>query len=139
LRLQQNLPLGILGGALAAAVSAAIWAAITAATGFQIGWMAVGVGILVGLGVRVLGKGVDNSFRVAGAALALLGCAAGNLCAGCFVVAGALTEASGVPVSFLDVLTTPSIWAEIMQATFHPMDLLFYGIAVYEGWRFSAL
>jgi hypothetical protein len=24
-----------------------------------------------------------------------------------------------------------------MQATFNPMDLLFYGIGVYEGYRFS--
>jgi hypothetical protein len=24
-----------------------------------------------------------------------------------------------------------------MRATFNPMDLLFYGIAVYEGYRFS--
>ena len=25
----------------------------------------------------------------------------------------------------------------LMRATFNPMDLLFYGIAVYEGYRFS--
>jgi hypothetical protein len=26
---------------------------------------------------------------------------------------------------------------DLMKATFSPIDLLFYGIAVYEGYRFS--
>ena len=26
---------------------------------------------------------------------------------------------------------------EIMKSAFEPMDILFYGIAVYEGWRFA--
>ncbi len=32
---------------------------------------------------------------------------------------------------------TPGIIAEIMKVTFYPMDILFYAIAVYEGYRFS--
>jgi len=40
----QNLSLGVGGGIAAAVVGAIIWAIITVVTGYQIGWMAVGVG-----------------------------------------------------------------------------------------------
>ena len=55
---EQNLPLGVCGGLLAAVLGAAVWAGVTVATGYQIGWMAVGVGFVVGFTVRLLGKGV---------------------------------------------------------------------------------
>ena len=34
-------------------------------------------------------------------------------------------------------LTSPGVLLEIMKETFRPMDLLFYAIAVYEGYKFS--
>ncbi len=41
--------------------------------------------------------------------------------------------------SFFSLLTrlNPSLAVALLQATFSPMDLLFYGIAVYEGYHFS--
>jgi hypothetical protein len=33
----------------------------------------------------------------------------------------------------------PTIAYALMQATFSPIDLLFYGLAIYEGYRFSFL
>ncbi len=133
MRWQQNLLLGILGGVAGAAVGAGIWAIITAVTQFQIGWMAVGVGFLVGFGVRWLGKGVDPVFGVVGAVLALLGCLAGNLLSVCIMI----SQNQGIALT--DVLSRldPSLAARIMSATFDVMDLLFYGIAIYEGYKFS--
>jgi hypothetical protein len=133
LRNEQNLSMGIVAGAVAALVGAGIWAAITAGTGFQIGWMAVGIGFLVGLTIRAVGKGIDKSFGIAGAVLSLLGCLAGNL----FAVSAVL--ASAEEVSFLDVVSSlnPSAALELMTLTFSPIDLLFYGIAIYEGYRLS--
>src|SRR5262245_66169208 len=75
----ENLPLGFMAGLLAAAVGAGLWALITIFVGFQIGWMAVGVGFLVGWAVRVAGKGRHRAFGIMGALLALSGCAVGNL------------------------------------------------------------
>ena len=66
----QNLGLGLLGGVIGAALGALAWAAVTALTQFQIGWMSIGVGFLTGVGVRILGKGVDKVFGYVGAALA---------------------------------------------------------------------
>src|SRR5262247_16655 len=98
LRAQQNLPAGALAGLAAALLGAAIWAGITYATHFQIGWMAVGVGFLVGIAVRSVGKGIDSVFGIVGAAFSLLGCAVGNLLAVCGVIARQEN------VAFMDVL-----------------------------------
>jgi len=133
LKENQNLSFGVIGGAIAAVIGATIWAMITAATNFQIGWMAVGVGFLVGFTVRICGKGIDRIFGIMGSVLSLLGCLAGNLFTVCIVV----SRHQGIPL--LDLLSrlNPEITVRIMTATFSPMDLLFYGIAVYEGYKFS--
>jgi hypothetical protein len=133
LRSEQNLVFAVLAGGAAALLGAGVWAAITVATSFQIGWMAVGVGFLVGYAVRTCGKGIDKSFAVMGAVWSLAGCAAGNLLS----VIGVISQQQNIP--FFDILEklSPEIVASLMQATFNPMDVLFYGIAVYEGYRFS--
>ena len=133
LQRQQNMPRAVIAGLLAAVVGAAIWAGVTYLTGYQIGWMAVGVGFLVGYGIRIMGKGVEQRFGYVGAAFALFGCLLGNL----------LTQAAFIAdyqgVSMLDVLLAldAAFITEIFTVSFSPMDLLFYGIAIYEGFKFS--
>jgi len=133
LRGEQNLLLALAGGSAAALVGAAAWAGVTVATGYQIGWMAVGVGVLVGLAVRLLGKGIDKPFGIVGAALSLVGCALGNLLAVCGMVA----SQEGIPLMQILGNMNIGLAGELMGATFSPIDLLFYGFAVYEGYRFS--
>lgn len=132
---KQNLPMAIVGGLAASIVAAVVWAIITYATGYQIGFMAIGVGILVGFAVNFFGKGMTTSFGIVGALFALFGCILGNLLTA--VIAAYSLEG----VSFLQIvmtfLTSPGVALEIMKETFSPIDLLFYGIAVYEGYRFS--
>ena len=129
----QNLQMGIVGGIIGAVIGAAAWAVVTVATGYQIGWMAVGVGFLAGYGVRLMGKGISKQFGIVGAILSLLGCLAGNLLSVCAMVS------KHEDVSFFDILVrlNPEIIVDIFKTTFSPMDLLFYAIAVYEGYRFS--
>ncbi|MHC4071529.1 MAG: hypothetical protein ACYTGS_05790 [Planctomycetota bacterium] len=133
LRAEQNLIAGTLAGAAAALVGAGIWASISALTENQIGWMAIVVGFLVGYAVRLAGKGIDRIFGVVGAILSLMGCAVGNLLRASYFIA----KAEGIP--FLDLLAEMdfSRAVEIMAATFDPMDILFYAIAVYFGYRYS--
>ncbi len=132
-RAAQNMQAAVLAGLAAALVGAAAWAVVTVATQYQIGWMAVGVGFLVGFAVRRAGKGVEPKFGYVGAGLALLGCLAGNL----FSTVG--FAAAETHVGFFTLLgkLDPSTIVELLKATFSPIDLLFYGIAVYEGYRFS--
>lgn len=133
LKLEQNLPMGIVGGAAAAIVGAAVWALVTVGTGYQIGWMAVGVGFLVGYSIRFLGKGVDNIFAIVGGALALVGCLLGNF----FSLIGFAAKSEDVNVFSILSTIDYSIVPGIMIESFSPMDLLFYGIAAYEGYKFS--
>ena len=129
----QNLIMGILAGTVACLIGAGAWAFITVVTGYQIGFMALGVGFLVGAAVRMIGKGVDAPFGVIGAGLSLLGCALGNLFAACAI----LGAQEGVP--FFQVLSSldVSLAGRMLFAFFSPMDLLFYGLAVYEGYKLS--
>jgi hypothetical protein len=55
--MRSKLLLGILGALTGAVLGAVAWAAITASANFQIGYMAVGVGILAGYGMRLLSAG----------------------------------------------------------------------------------
>ncbi|MHC5010658.1 MAG: hypothetical protein ACYTG6_06850 [Planctomycetota bacterium] len=124
---------GFLAGAVAALSGAILWATITVLTGWQIGWMAIGIGALVGVAVRAGGNGQDPAYGFMGAALALVGCMLGNLLAVCGIVADMFE------VSFFTVFTEIGLAApvEILTETFEPMDLLFYGLAVYSGYQLS--
>lgn len=133
LRTEQNLAGGLIAGAGGALVGAAAWALVTVTTNMQIGWMAVGVGFLVGIAIRTWGKGVDKVFGYAGAGLALLGCLAGNLMTVCIMVA----RQEEMPVMEVFSTLSPALVVDLMVQTFSPMDVLFYGIAVYEGYQLS--
>lgn len=132
-KLEQNFSGAILGGVIASIIGAGIWALITFTTKLQIGWMAVGIGFLVGYSVKFFGKGLDEKFGYVGAIFSLLGCVLGNLFA---VLIFASNELDETFFSLLFSLNL-SIIAEIFIETFSVMDLLFYGIAIYEGYKLS--
>lgn len=131
LKLQQNFVTASFAGAVAAAAGAIVWAIVTAVTKYQIGYMAIGIGFLVGIAVRYFGKGLSKRFGLLSAALALLGCLAGNLLAICIMLA------YEVDVPLMEILGSLNgeLIAAILQDTFSPMDLLFYGIAVYAAYQ----
>ncbi|MBS1506976.1 MAG: hypothetical protein JSS79_10030 [Bacteroidetes bacterium] len=131
--MEQNLPFAFAGGAVAAVVGGVIWALVTVSSGYQIGWMAVGVGFLVGYSVRFLGKGIDKVFGVIGASLALFGCLLGNF----FSIIGFAAKQESMGIFAILTSLDYSLVPDVMIEAFSPMDLLFYGIAIYEGYRFS--
>ena len=63
--------MALVAGGASSLVGAIIWAAVTVATEYQIGWMAVGVGALVGFTVRLAGKGIEKIYGYIDAGLAL--------------------------------------------------------------------
>jgi hypothetical protein len=131
---QQNLGMAILGGAIGAALGAALWAGITAAfEGRQIGFMAIGVGFLVGFAVRYLGKGMDPIFGVVGAVFSLIGCVAGNILAVMLLV----STQEHIPFATIAAKMSPTLAWTMLTDTFSPIDLLFYGLALYFGYRYS--
>lgn len=133
LKLEQNLLMGLAAGAVAMVVSAFLWAAVTLATDYQIGYMAIGVGFLVGFAIRFAGKGMDQIFGITGAVLSLIGCLLGNL----FTFVGILAGEWGIDylavISQLDMTTIISLF----EVTFSPIDLLFYGLALFFGYKYA--
>ncbi|GAK59603.1 hypothetical protein U27_06588 [Candidatus Vecturithrix granuli] len=130
---EQNLWVGILGGIIAAFVGSLLWALITVVTGYKIGWVAVGVGGIVGYTIRTFGKGASPIFGILGALCSVGGCLCGNLVSICIFV----SREEHIPVmDIVSRLDLPML-ATLVKVTFDPADLVFYAIAVYEGYRFS--
>ena len=130
---EQSLASGVIYGLIASLLGAAVWALITVYSGYQIGYMALAIGALVGYSVRIFGKGIQNIYGIVGASLALFGCMLGNLLSVVGIVA---REES---LDFLNILFSIdlSLVIQVLKETFSFMDLLFYGFAVYEGYKFS--
>jgi hypothetical protein len=130
-----SLPAALGAGLVASLLGAIVWAVITVATKMQIGFMAVGVGFLVAWAVRRFGQGTQPIYGVIGAVLALLGCVAGNLLSACSFLANSQDKAVLDIVGL--VAAHPAVAVRLLQATFNEMDLLFYAIAVYEGYKLA--
>lgn len=133
LRKYQEFGYAIIGGIASALIGAAIWAVVTVSTNYQIGYMAVGVGLLAGFAVRFFGAGVDVQYRVVGAACALFGCMLGNLFSQVWFIAESESLGYFETLGYLNF----EIIRDLFQETFSFMDVLFYGIAIYEGYRFA--
>ena len=130
---EKKLLLGGFAGLAAAIIGAIIWAVVTVTTKYQIGFMALGVGALVGFALRI-GNG-GRVFGVLGAFLALFGCILGNYLS---LIAFASTEQH---VAFFTMLNSADVTKVIsaMWEDFVSASILFYALAAYEGYKFSAI
>jgi len=130
--LEENIPFGILAGAIAAAVGAAIWMGITVATGVHVGYVALGVGALVGLAVRQVGHGRSVIFGIIGAVLTLVGCLGGEILT--------MVQLSTSPQhDFYNVLTTidlTQVVSRILDKA-DPIMYFIYALGIFEGYKLS--
>jgi hypothetical protein len=128
---QPNLLMGLTGGGVAMLVSAIVWGTITYFTEYQIGWMSIGVGFLVGIAIKFFGRGKTAAFGMAGAVLAFAGCLLGNL----IFYSGVISREENI--SFLEVffiiLQDPAVLIDIFIVFFDIMDIFFYALAAYAG------
>jgi hypothetical protein len=72
---------------------------------------------------------------IIGGALALTGCLAGNILSGCYFVAQQEAVSYSTVLGALDF----ALASEILTVMFSPMDLLFYGLAIYEGFKLGGV
>jgi hypothetical protein len=133
LRIEQKLILGIISGLIVGIVGAILWGIITVATGFQIGYMAVAIGAGVGLTIRKFGKGIDSIFGIWGAGISLFSVLLGNFLS----IIGFVANLEGL--GYIETLMRfdYSYLPTVMRETFSIIDLVFYGIAIFEGYKFS--
>ena len=135
LRMEQRLIPGIVSGLVVGIIGALLWAAISVLTHYQIGYVAIGIGAGVGFAIRKIGNGIDQIFGISGAVISLFSVLLGNFLS----IVGVVANTAG-----LGYMETLSLWNyflaaseynstfEVMKASFEVIDLLFYGLAIYE-------
>ena len=129
----QRFMFSIYFGFFACIVGAIIWALIAYLTNRQFGFIAILIGAIVGLTVKKIGKGFELKFAIIGAIFSLLGCIIGKLI---IIIAFSAIMNN---ISFLDVLFVldfSKLFLALKENSSF-FDLIFYGIAIYEGFRFS--
>jgi len=129
----QNFNLAIPAGIGAAVLGAVAWAVVTVTTEMQLGLMAIAVGYIVGRAIRAVGHGVEPRFGYLGAACALMGCVAGDLLSDIAFYAKIRHIGFGQALGDLDM----ALLTKLVSTFAQPMDLLFYAIAIYEGYKIS--
>lgn len=135
LRLNQNFNFAITGGILATLVCSLVWAFITVATEHQIGYMAIGLGMVVGIAIRFFGAGIDLKYNILGAVLSFAGCIIGNILS---VVGFAGIQYSVDYLQVISVLTFSNTM-QILVDTFQFTDIIFYSFACVFGFKFSTI
>ena len=132
-RSKQSLTHAIIFGVAAAIAGAILWTVITVATQYQIGYMALAIGLMVGFSVRAGGQGVDKIFGITGAVLALIGCLLGNF------FSQIVFAANYYEIEYYEIIFSLDLGmiVDIMVESFSSADILFYAIATYEGYKFS--
>lgn len=130
---EQRPLVGAVAGGIAGMIGAIVWAAVTVVMMVQIGWLAIGIGAMVGAAVRWAGRGTTRTFGVIGGGLALASVVIGNFLSLLGIGAGAME------VSYLDMITMfdYSQSLALMADAFSPMDLVFYAFAIWTGYQFS--
>jgi antitoxin component YwqK of YwqJK toxin-antitoxin module len=125
LRRYQSFLYALIGGLLVTAISAVAWAYIDALTGYREVYMALGVGLLVGLSVRYFGAGIHWIFGILAALFAL----AGSLLGYYLSMTGFLEEVQLAGIFKVTDFLIPDTMLNTMRDAFVPLDLVFYGLA----------
>ncbi|WDV46580.1 hypothetical protein PV797_02520 [Clostridiaceae bacterium M8S5] len=130
---RESLVKAIIGGFIGSIVGALVWAGVALIFDVKVGWLALGIGLLVGTLVNILGKGVSLPYRIVGVVFSLLGCALGNI----FIIVGVFSKQ--FDMSYMEVIKNLSFddTLYLLKETFDKIDVLFYAFAAYEGFVIS--
>ncbi len=124
---EQNFAAAVIVGAVATILAAAAYGIIVATWAFSYGFVAAGVGIVIGLSMQFLGRGISMKFAVVAMVYAITGCVLGNL----FRVIIELAQANAT--SPIDVLrnNSLSVLAEWSVSDVSFVDLVYWFVAVF--------
>jgi hypothetical protein len=149
LSVSQDAPIGLEGApesgsrtaALVAGLGAALAGAIICATivvqeQLKYDYVTVGLGFAVAVAVRKAGQGNTHRFAMVGAVCALLGCALAEVFSAAGFHAAHTKDLTSV-LAVAQMLDDPNLAVQWVQTYFNPWSLLFYGIAIIEGYKLS--
>lgn len=129
----------LLGGFIAAIVSGAVWAAIAVWTGYEVGYVAIGVGLLCGLGVVMLSQGKRGlPLQIVAVAASVLGIVIGKYGTYQHVFQESLKAMENGAVIAAEFSLFSIGMIQLFMADLSNMvggyDLLWIGLAVYTAW-----
>jgi hypothetical protein len=128
----------LLGGLIAAVMGGAIWGGIAIWTGYEIGYVAWGVGLLCGMGVVMMSQGQRGmALQVIAVVASVLGIVIGKYMSFFDSVKGIVAEERGAEaVATLSMFSMEMVqfFGENITAMASGFDLLWIGLAVYTAW-----
>ena len=130
---EQNFVNGLAAAVVATIAGALGWGVISVATGYMIGWVAIGIGVLVGYGMQVFGRGLTAKYSAVAAILAVIGCLAGNFAAQVMFVMKISGVSAGDVVAGLTIRDIIAFYTETLEV----MDLVFWVLALGAAWSFA--
>ena len=124
---EQNFAAAVVVGAVATLLAAAAYGISVATWAYSYGFAAAGVGIVIGLSMGFLGRGISTKFAVVATLYTITGCAIGNL----FRVIIELAQATAT--SPIDVLRNNSLSVLVERSISNVsfVDLVFWFVAVF--------
>jgi hypothetical protein len=132
---QQSLLNALYAGLIIIIVFSAVWAMASTLINRILPWMIVILGILVGLGVRRAGRGLDWRFPVLAAALAAFGALLSNVVVAAAFTAAALDTSTLHILRAVTAMTWPVFFAEAMSTADAIYGLLAAALAAFYANR----
>jgi hypothetical protein len=136
---EPSLPLGIIGGLLAAVVGGIVWAVIVVKSGYEVGFVAWGIGLAAGFTVILFARGKSVQLQVVAVLAAAMGILIGKYVT--FVHAlqvGFSKLMPGEPQRF-GYFASESfrLFRTNLGDVFSGWDLIWIGLAVISAWRIA--
>jgi hypothetical protein len=128
---QPNLAAGVVAGVLAGVVGAILWGGFTALTHFRIGYLALGIGVLVGYAIVQVGQVRTVAVGVTAAVITVVACAAGDTGSVYFQASHDLHVSVGTLLSNSNPFT---VFRVDMQH--NAFGLVFFAIAAWAAFRY---
>lgn len=130
---EQNFTAAVIAGAVATLIAAAAYAITVTMWPFAYGFVAVGIGIVIGLWMQFVGRGISMKFSIAAVVYTITGCALGNL----FVVI--IELAQGLEISPIDIIRNDSLsmLAKRSLSGISFVDLVYVFVAVFAAVFFA--
>ena len=123
---EQNFAAVTIAGAVATVLAAVAFGAIVATWSFAYGFAAAGVGVVIGLAMGFVGRGIETKFAVAAALFTIIGYVLGNL----FWIFIDLARASGAsPTEVLRKHSLPDLFGQAIADGFS-IYLLYWFAAI---------
>jgi len=132
---QQSLLNALCAGLIIIIVFSALWAMASTLINRILPWMTVILGILVGVGVRRAGQGLDWRFPVLAAALAAFGALLSNVVVAAAFTAAALDTSTLHILRAVTAMTWPVFFAEAMSTADAIYGLLAAALAAFYANR----